>query len=123
MVRLLIPCVYNKRENTYEILLKLFWKSLQNKKVNHIASGIQLHTDWIYVWYFRFDIRPDGSLIVQNVTVEDEGTFLCVADNGIERVSAGARLIIRRSIRDEIVEPKTSAYQTGWFFVCTVHKI
>ena len=30
----------------------------------------------------RFDIRPDGSLVVQNVTNNDEGTFLCVADNG-----------------------------------------
>ena len=30
----------------------------------------------------RFDIRPDGSLVVQNVTNKDEGTFLCVADNG-----------------------------------------
>ena len=33
-----------------------------------------------------------------------------MADNGVERVSAGARLIIRRSIREE---PKTSAYQIG----------
>ena len=33
-----------------------------------------------------------------------------MADNGVERVSAGANLIIHRSIREE---PKTSAYQIG----------
>ena len=45
----------------------------------------------------RFDIRPDGSLIVQNVTQEDEGMYECVADNGQERISAQARFSIRET--------------------------
>ena len=43
----------------------------------------------------RFDIRPDGSLVVQNVTQEDEGMYECVADNGHERKSAQARFSVR----------------------------
>ena len=51
----------------------------------------------------RFDIRPDGSLIVQNVTQEDAGMYECVADNGHERKSARARFSVRkaREISDE----------------------
>lgn len=48
----------------------------------------------------RFDIRPDGSLVVQNVSEEDEGMYQCIADNGIERKSAHARLSIRRQPRE-----------------------
>lgn len=47
----------------------------------------------------RFDIRPDGSLVVENVSEEDEGMYQCIADNGIERKSAHARLSIRRQPR------------------------
>ena len=45
----------------------------------------------------RFDIRPDGSLIVQNVTLEDEGMYECIAENGQERKSARARFSVRQT--------------------------
>ena len=49
----------------------------------------------------RYDIRPDGSLIVQNVTVEDEGMYECVADNGQDRKSARARFSVRQTRASE----------------------
>lgn len=44
----------------------------------------------------RFDIRPDGSLIIQGVTEEDEGMYQCVADNGLQRQTAEARFTLRQ---------------------------
>ena len=45
----------------------------------------------------RFDVRPDGSLVVQNVSEQDQGMYSCIADNGVERRSAEARLTIRQT--------------------------
>jgi peroxidase len=61
----------------------------------------------------RFDVRPDGSLIVHNVSEEDEGTYECIADNGIETKSAGARLAIRTT-RDARPEPLIGTTGNGY---------
>ena len=45
----------------------------------------------------RFNVRPDGSLVVQNVSEEDEGMYSCIADNGVEKRSAEARLTLRQT--------------------------
>ena len=45
----------------------------------------------------KFDIRPDGSLILQNVSEDDEGMYKCVADNGREQKSAEARFALREA--------------------------
>ena len=45
----------------------------------------------------RFNVRPDGSLVVQNVSEEDEGMYSCIAENSVERRSAEARLTLRQT--------------------------
>jgi peroxidase len=57
----------------------------------------------------RFNVRPDGSLIVQNVTEADEGMYECVAENGIDKKTAQARF----SVRATREVPVVSAYKTG----------
>lgn len=49
---------------------------------------------WLYLFltFFRFEIRSDNSLRLTQVRAEDEGTYTCVSENSVGKAEASGTL-------------------------------
>lgn len=70
------------------------WRNADKNQI--ISSAVKKENGVLLVSKIseRYEVKPDGTLYIGNIAIEDEGRFICVSSDGTTESATGTKLVV-----------------------------